>query len=160
MSGEFPEIPDPESWPESWIGQQIRNITMHVEAGKIIEFAAAVHDLNPVYRCFPANEMMPAPLTFSVVAGLQNPGTGSPATVAVATLGLDPSRVLNGGQDWEYVAPVYAGDILHGVTTVAAVTRRTNKQGKAMVLVTLETEWMRDREPVIKEAVTIIEVAA
>jgi peroxisomal enoyl-CoA hydratase 2 len=146
--------------PESFIGERIRHVSMRVEAGKIAEFASALHDANPAYRCFPAAERIPAPPTFSVVAGLQNSRVGSPAAEAVAIMGLDGPRVLNGAQEWRYAAPIFAGDLIAGTTKVAAVERRTSRQGGSMLLVTLETIWTREDEEVMRETVTIIEVSA
>ena len=144
---------------ESFVGQQIRNISMHVEAGKITEFASALHDTNPAYRIFPGDRRISAPPTFSVVAGLQNPGVGSPAAEAIALMALDAPHVLNGGQEWRYLAPIVAGDLITGSTTVSAVDRRKNRQGRPMLLVTLETVGMRADKEVMRETVTLIEMS-
>lgn len=144
--------------PESFVGSPIRTVSLHVEPGKIVEFANALHDTNAAYQRPAAGEPMLAPLTFSVVSALQNPGVGSAATEAVAALGLDAPKVLNGGQEWEYLTPVHAGDVLCGVTTVEKVERRANRRGQSMLLVELATIWRRDEEQVMRETVTIIEV--
>lgn len=51
-------------------------------------------------------------------------------------------RILNGGNDLEYFAPVFAGDALSSTTRVADLRERTGSIG-AMLIATLETTYRK-----------------
>ena len=47
-----------------------------------------------------------------------------------ALLGLDLTRVLQGGQDYQFIGPLpHAGDILHAETSVESVTEKSEQPG-------------------------------
>ena len=50
----------------------------------------------------------------------------------VARLGLDLGRIVVGEVQWEYHAPVYAGDQLSGTRVVRDVSERVGKRGGTM----------------------------
>lgn len=60
-------------------------------------------------------------------------------------LGVDLTRILHGEQDFEYHAPVYAGDELVLVPRIVDVQ---SKKGGLMELVTKQTEIRRGDDPV------------
>ena len=53
---------------------------------------------------------------------------------------LHVSRVLYGGEDWEYHAPVYAGDTITAETRLAALEEKAGGSGP-FVLMTTETRY-------------------
>ena len=145
----------------SLVGQLVDEFSFGVEAGKVGEFARAIHDPAPRYRDeaaaaaegFPG---VPAPLTFTVVAGHHRD-----ARAAVARLGLDTARVVVGEVEWTYERPVVVGDRLDGRRVVADVRSREGARGGAMTLVTLETEF-RDQhgDVAVRQREVLIETAA
>jgi hydroxyacyl-ACP dehydratase HTD2-like protein with hotdog domain len=128
------------------IGLVVDEFSFAVEAGKVSEFARAIHDPSPGG----------VPLTFSVVAGHHRD-----ASAAVSKLGLDIKRVVVGEVEWVYERPLVVGDELSARRVVADVKTRAGSRGGAMTLVTLETEFrdatgaiaLRQREVLIETGV-------
>jgi 3-methylfumaryl-CoA hydratase len=78
----------------------------------------------------------------------------------VELLGLDLARIVVGGSEWEYHAPVAIGDRLRGRRVVVAVDRKQGRQGEITVI-TLETRFHRgDGELAILQRDTVIELPA
>src|SRR5207249_9993989 len=94
--------------PDSRIGRSAEPVTMHVEFGKIREFARAIKDDNPLYfdEQYAKKEsggVIPPP-TFTMTQAFWDEGQGR------IELRLDLRRVVPGGQEFEYRRPVFAGD--------------------------------------------------
>jgi len=103
---------------------------------KIMEFAVAISDPNPVYRDRAAARQVGypdviAPPTFGVVVALPAsiaaardafPGTGSPVVVHV-------------DQHFDYARPIRAGDVLHAESAVTGI-----REVRGSVMVTTRTE--------------------
>lgn len=151
-----------------FVGQPLTRVTMRVEAGKVAEFARALHDPNPIYRDPEAARSagfsnVPAPPTFSTVLAhypLDSDEPRSPAAAVVAHLGLRRERTLNGAQRWTYERVPVAGDDLTATVVVTSVESRDGKSGNSFVSITAATEY-RDRrdELVLSETVTLLELA-
>ena len=60
----------------------------------------------------------------------------------VDAMGISRSRALHAGQEYEYLAPLYVGDVLTGLTTLVAVTEKEGRSGNLRFLV-LETRFTR-----------------
>jgi acyl dehydratase len=145
---------------ESLIGVVVDEFSFAVEQGKVREFAIAIKDPAPRYRDPSAAaedglEGIPAPLTFTVVAGHHRD-----AAAAVEQLGLEMRRVVVGEVEWSYERPLVVGDRLDGRRTVTGVRRREGGRGGYMTLVTLETEF-RDQhgEVPVRQREVLIETA-
>jgi acyl dehydratase len=142
----------------SLVGLVVDEFSFGVEAGKVQEFARAIQDPAPRYRDAAAAaaegfEGVPAPLTFTVVAGHHRD-----AAAAVRRLGLDIARVVVGEVEWRYERPVLAGERLDGRRVVADVRRREGGRGGAMTLVTLETEFRDEAgEVAVRQREVLIE---
>jgi len=127
------------------IGTVVDEFSFGVEAGKVREFARAIHA--------PSDPVDGVPLTFSVVAGHYRD-----ARAAVEKLGLDIRRVVVGEVEWEYSRALAVGDWLDARRVVADVKTREGSRGGTMTLVTLETEFrdaagsvaLRQREVLIE----------
>ena len=78
---------------------------MRVESGKIREFARAVKDPNPAYL---DDEGALAPPTFLMTIAHWMRDLGETRSAVK----LDYRRLLHGEQEFEYVAPIRAGDVL------------------------------------------------
>jgi acyl dehydratase len=107
----------------SAVGQVIDTVEFPVEEGKVQEFARAAG----------ATDVTAVPLTFAAVAGHWRD-----QAAMVAALGLDLPRIVVGGTEWEYHAPIAVGDRLHGDRIVIADEARDGKRGTMRIL-TLET---------------------
>ena len=55
-----------------------------------------------------------------------------------------PSRLLDGGVEFEFIEPVGAGDVLTATTKIASITERETRLGKTM-FTTLETTFVNQK---------------
>lgn len=142
----------------SLAGTLVDEFSFVVEAGKVREFARAIHDpapryVDPAAAAADGFAGIPAPLTFTVVAAHHRD-----AAAAVRTLGLDISRVVVGEVEWIYETPVVVGDRLEGRRIVTGVRSREGSRGGSMTLVTLETEFRNQRgELAVRQREVLIE---
>jgi len=142
------------------IGKQSEPVTMRVEFGKIREFARAIKDDNAIYfdeevGRREAGGVMPPP-TFSMTQAFWDSSEGS----LMRKLNFDLRRVLHGGQEFEYVKPIYAGDVLTATARIAEVFKKPGKRGGEMTFAVLETEYKNQKAEVVLYArSTVIETA-
>lgn len=142
------------------IGHTTPPFRMRIEHGKIREFARAIKDDNPIYfdEAYAEREaggVMPPP-TFTMTEAFWGPDIGQ----LVAGLRFDLRRVLHGGQEFEYVGPVHAGDVLTAIAKIASVYKKPGKRGGEMTFAVLETEFKNQRDEIVLIArSTIIETA-
>lgn len=107
------------------IGVESSPMTMEVERGHIARFAEAIGDDNPAYT-------QGTPETGGVIA---------PPTFLRAMRGARPelpfavpfTRLLDGGSDWEYFAPVRPGDTITAVARVEDIRERTGSIGQMLI---------------------------
>lgn len=141
---------------KSEIGNTGKSVTMCIERGKIREFARAIKDDNPIYfdaelAKRTAGGIMPPP-TFSMTIGFWDDGRNRPL------LTYDVRRLLHGEQEFEYLAPVYAGDELTATSRVADVYEKAGSRGGTMTFGILETTFTNQRaEKVLISRSTLIE---
>jgi acyl dehydratase len=138
------------------IGTAGRPQRMHVELGKIREFARAVKDDNPLYfdseRAGRELGGVVPPPTFTMTLALWDDGGGRPA------LNLDLRRLLHGEQEFEYLRPIHPGDVLTSTTRVADVFEKGGSRGGTMKFVVLESEFVNQKgETVLRSRSTLIE---
>lgn len=142
------------------IGKSSPPFRMRIEYGKIREFARAIKDDNPVYfdeeyAQRAAGGVMPPP-TFTMTEAFW----GSDIGQLVAGLKFDLRRVLHGGQEFEYLKAVHAGDVLTATAKIADVYKKPGKRGGEMTFAVLETEFKNQRgEVALLTRSTIIETA-
>jgi hypothetical protein len=119
----------------------IDEVDMPVEIGKLREFAIAVGD----------GDHDSVPLTFATTASHWRD-----QTAMVAKLELDIRRVLVGGCEWQYGAPVAVGDRLAGQRIVTDVVHKDS----GLTIITLETALRRlDGRLTVTQIDTVIELA-
>jgi len=138
---------------ENLKGASLGTTTFPVERGKVREFASAIFDDNPVY----VDEETPlAPPTFTMTSQFW------PATLdgPMPDLGIDFARVVHGEQEFEYIEPIRAGDVLTGEIKVADAYSKEGKRGGTLTFVVLETRFTNQhgKEAVVARA-TIIETS-
>ena len=139
------------------IGRTGKPSTMRIEYGKIREFAMAIKDDNPIYfdETFAQEEAggVLAPPTFTMTQAFWGRGEGP-------KLDLDYRRLLHGEQEFEYVRPIRAGDVLTGVGKITDVYKKPGKRGGEMTFAVLETEYRNQKgEVVLYSRSTLIETA-
>ena len=98
-----------------------------VERGKIREFADAIGDPNPVYRDPDAAEQagfpgIPAPPTLLRTFLYETPDSKNALGVK------DWSYIVHGEQEFEYLAPVVAGDVLTAQERIVSITEKPSKR--------------------------------
>ena len=138
----------------SIIGKPTDTSVVTVERGQLALFAAAVTDDSPIYRDARAAAEaglpgIPAPPSYPFVMAnfgafpeLQEPDapTGNPMAEVLGPLMAKGGLILHGEQEFTYVRPVFAGDVLVGRGVVADAYQKESK-GRTMTFVVVETAW-------------------
>jgi acyl dehydratase len=102
---------------------------------KIVEFADAIGDLNPLYRHRDAAQAagypdVIAPPTFPIVITM----AASSAAIGDPGLGINYAMVVHGEQRFSYSRPLHAGDVVTAQSTIANIRQVGN-----LAMVTTET---------------------
>lgn len=127
----------------SKVGQSFPPFTIEVARGKIHELALAIGDANPIYHSQEAAQaagyadvpLFPtSPTTFTFWGNTE-------MLAHLMDLGLNVMRILHGEEEYEYLAPLYPGDVLTGVVTIIEGKSRQGRDGSSMDIVTLETAY-------------------
>ena len=129
------------------IGRTLDTIVFKVEEGAIQRYAEAIGDPNPLYNDpdFASKTRygrLIAPPGFTgwpVKAGRLSERLLESLTKAGA-----PSRLLDGGIEFEFTEPVGAGDVLTATTKIVNITERETRLGKTM-FTTLETAFVNKK---------------
>jgi|SRR5437667_10394788 len=136
---------------KSNIGLSFPPFTIEVERCKISELALAIGDDNPVYHdrataqaeSFQDVPLFPTAPTIFSFWGNTRQGDH------LEQVGINVKRILHGEEEYEYLAPIYPGDILTGITTIIDGKTRKLKDGW-MDIVTIETCYTnQDNQPVL-----------
>jgi acyl dehydratase len=134
----------------SFIGTKGEPVTMHVERGKIREFARAIKDDDPLYfdeahAAREAGGIVP-PVTFLQTVSHWDDGGGRPRVP------FDLKRVLHGEQEYEFLAPIHAGDVLTAVSTIVDVYDKPGRRGGSMSFAVTETEYRNQQGTLVARA--------
>lgn len=146
------------------IGVPGEPITYKVEEGAIQRYAEAIGDLNPLFHDVEyaskskfGRLICPPGFTGWPVKGQIGalPGNASEMTDAFIKAGA-PSRLLDGGIEYEFFMPIGAGDILTATSKIATISEKETKLGK-MMFTTTETEFLNQSgEVVLRSWATLI----
>src|SRR5260370_7495277 len=79
------------------------------------------------------------PVTFLQTVAHWDDGRGRPR------LPFDLKRVLHGEQEFEFLAPIHAGDVLTAVSKIVDVYEKPGKRGGSMTFAVTETEYRNPR---------------
>lgn len=134
---------------------KILPFSFEIERGKIKEFAMAIGDKNPLYYdIMAAREQgyrdIPVPPTFPTVIDMWG---GLDFETIIDRLGLDPLKVLHGGQEYRYMADICAGDT---VTAYPELTSAFEKRNLRFFVIDAVYE-NSDGKQVLSSKSTIIE---
>lgn len=137
------------------IGKKSSPLEVDVEKGQLLFFAKAVGETNPVYTDEAAARdagyrALPAPPTFVFSLNLAQPDPFA----KFIEMDIDLAKVLHGEQQFEYGAPVCAGD---RITLQSTVVDIFDKKGGALeFLVEETTATNQDNELVAKSIQTLV----
>jgi acyl dehydratase len=116
--------------------------TMRVELGKVREFARAVKDPNPAFL---ADDAPIAPPTFLMTIAHWIGDMGKTRSAVK----LDYRRLLHGEQEFEYLRPIHAGDVLTFRSRTKDVFEKAGKRGGKMLFILSETEYRNQHGEVV-----------
>jgi len=149
---------------KSKLGIEFPLYSLKVEKNKIAEFAAAVAQkedtdhIKAIYRDVDAAknagyEDIPVPPTFSTSFVFW---TGGGLLSIVNAVGADLSKLLHSEEDYEYFAPICAGDVITRKMKVVDMYDRGKKErkGRYAQVTILETELINQREELVLKART------
>jgi acyl dehydratase len=141
----------------SKVGHSFPPFTIEVERCKIHELALAIGDDNPIYHSREAAQaagytdvpLFPtAPTMFTF--------WGDTKFVSnLVNLGVNPMAILHGEEEYEYLAPIYPGDTLTGVTTLVYGKTRKGHAG-SMDILTLETRYTNQHSKAVLVARNVV----
>jgi len=129
------------------IGVTLDTIVFKVEEGAIQRYAQAIGDPNPQYN----DPDFASKTKYGRL--LAPPGfTGWPVKAGRLSDRLlesllkagAPSRLLDGGVEFEFIEPIGAGDVLTATTIIASITERETRLGKTLFN-TLETTFVNKK---------------
>jgi len=132
------------------IGVTLDTIVFKVEEGAIQRYAQAIGDPNPLYndpdfvsKTKHGRLLDPPGFTGWPVKA----GRLSERLIASLSKAGAPSRLLDGGIEFDFIEPIGAGDVLTATTKIASITERETKLGKTM-FTTLETTFVNKKDDV------------
>jgi acyl dehydratase len=125
-------------------GKSFPPYEFRVERGKIKEFADAIGDDDPVYRDADYAAKTPA-------GGIVAPPTFlrtflyEPRTSVEALKVRDWSYIVHGEQEFEYFAPILAGDVLTAQERIVSVTEKESRRAGKLQIAVIETTFHNQR---------------
>ena len=139
-------------------GKEYAPYVVHVERGKIKEFARAIGDLSPFYvddavgKAGPWGDII-APPTFAVTFRDERADTGA----LLKDLGTDISRILHGEQEFEHYKPIRPGDTLLCRGRISDLYEKSGKSGPMAFVVRETTITDADNEVVARvRGITVV----
>ena len=125
-------------------GKSFAPYEFRVERGKIKEFADSIGDANPIYRD-------PAYARETELGGIIAPPTllrtflYEPRAAAEALRVADWSYIVHGEQEFEYLAPVRAGDVLTAQDRIVSITEKESRRAGLLQIAVIETVFRNER---------------
>ncbi len=144
---------------KSKIGHSFPPFTIEVERGKMRELALAIGDDNPIYQSREAAQAAgyPGVPLYPTAPTIFNFWGNSKMGEQLVGLGINVMRILHGEEEYEYLAPINAGDTLTGVTTIIDGKSRQGRDGSSMDIVTLEIRYTNQHnQPVLNAREVIV----
>ena len=125
-------------------GKSFPPYEFRVERGKIAEFADAFGDADPIYRDPDAAAKagfanIPAPPT------MLRSFLYEPRDAADALKVADWSYIVHGEQEFEYLAPVVAGDVLTAQDRIISINEKESRRAGKLSIAVIETTFHNQR---------------
>ncbi len=139
---------------KKFIGKKSPPREVEVEKGQLRFFAKAVGESNPVYTDEASARdagyrSLPAPPTFVLSLNLAQPDPFSKYT----EMGVHLEKILHGEQQFEYLAPICAGD---RITLESTIVDIFEKKGGALEFVIEETSASNQHNELVARSVQTI----
>ena len=140
---------------KSKIGHEFTPFSAYVEKGRLKFFAEAISETNPIYTDEQAAadagyKSLPAPPTFPMVLDFEGPEN----MAVLPLLDIDIAKILHGSQEFEYFAPICAGDT---ITITSKISDMFDKKGGALEFVVSESTYTnQDGDAVAKAVSTLV----
>src|SRR4030042_1517112 len=139
------------------ISKEIPHFEIPIERGKIKEFAEAIGDDNPIYfdPIYARNSrfggiLAPPTFTFTKLFWQRD---GSTADIP----GLDYRYVVHGEEEYEYLKPIIAGDLLRCEAKITKAYEKEGKRGGKMIFVVFDYNYYNQQgEKVLVSRSTMI----
>src|SRR5438128_2566797 len=114
---------------QSLIGKEYQEVSFTVERERVLQFADAIGEEDPISRDPEAAKAagfpeQVAPPTFATVMQIQTSGQA----VVDPELGLDYSRVVHGEQAYEWRRPLFVGDVLTATPRIADIYAKKSNE--------------------------------
>jgi len=140
----------------SKIGYEFTTFSTKVEKGRLKFFAKAIGETNPIYTDevaaleagFPA---LPAPPTFPMALDMDGPDN----MPVLDVLDIDIARILHGSQEFDYYAPICAGDTIE---VHSKITDMFDKKGGALEFVVSENTYTNQHGQAVARATSTLVV--
>jgi len=141
---------------KSNIGKEYREYTFEIEKCKIRELARAIGDKSKIFYDEDAAredgfEGLAVPPTFSTLFAM----AGGLESV-IKDLKIDMTKLLHGGQEYEYFKAIKPGDVVKGKTVIKDVIEKSGKAGTMDFLVMETTYINQNEEPVLCDKCTLV----
>ena len=137
------------------IGHEFPAFTADVEKGRLKFFAKAIGETNPIYTDEAAAaaagyKSLPAPPTFTSVIDQESPEF----LPVLKLLEIDIAKILHGTQEFEYFAPICAGDTIQVDSKIVDIF---DKKGGALEFVVMENNYVnQDGELTTRATSTLV----
>ena len=138
------------------IGHEFTAFTTDVEKGRLEFFAKAIGETNPIYTDETAAReagysSLPAPPTFPMALDMDGPED----MPVLDVLDIDISKLLHGTQEFEYFAPICAGD---SITITSRISDMFDKKGGALEFVVSENSYTNQNHQLVARATSTLVV--
>jgi len=122
----------------SWIGRELGQAVLPIEAGRLKFFAKSIGEANPIYSDEAAARAagyaaLPAPPTFLFAASLDS----GVVFQMLEEMQVPIGKILHGEQAFEYLAPIVAGDV---ITVRSKVSNIYDKKNGALEFIEIVQE--------------------
>jgi acyl dehydratase len=137
------------------IGHEFPSFSADVEKGRLRFFAKAIGETNPIYideaaALAAGYRALPAPPTFTMVLDMEGPEF----MPFLELLNMDIAGILHGSQEFEYFAPICAGD---SITVTGRIADMFDNKGGALEFVVMEYTYTNQLgELVVKAGSTLV----
>ena len=133
------------------VGKTFPPYEFRVERGKIEEFARAIGDSNPIYHDPDYAAKTPAAGSVAPPTLLRTFLFETP-DAAQALKVKDWSYIVHGEQEFDYLAPVLAGDVLTAEDKIISIVEKESRRAGKLQIAVIETTFRNQRGETVQLA--------